>query len=204
MNYSCINYVIYTLKLKKEEFVIGGKFAGCLCEPDFAAAFGNDNFPVEIYVSSESFDKLRRHGEGKFRRGTGGFQVGWTDHVEFAPGAHTKLVVYRTMPEHWVNRSGYQVVNPRVLKQTFWNRNNYVLSEMIREDSHYEAREATIDYTPEEEAFKAECEKMDWYYTYSDDNSVWRRGQAERKRLEARRDELGGNAPAIFRAVSTR
>ena len=28
-------------------------------------------------------------------------------------------------------------------------------------------------------------EKADWYYDYSDDNSVWRRGMAEIGRLEA-------------------
>ncbi len=33
--------------------------------------------------------------------------------------------------------------------------------------------------------YEAALKKHDWTYDYSDDHSVWKRGQAEQKRLEA-------------------
>lgn len=44
--------------------------------------------------------------------------------------------------------------------------------------------------TPEEEAYIKRLQSHDWYYEYSDDHSVWRRGQAERDQLRGQQRSL--------------
>lgn len=34
------------------------------------------------------------------------------------------------------------------------------------------------------------CSKHDWYYDYSDDHSVWKRGEAEYKKIEELRKDI--------------
>ena len=59
MNYSAINYVIYSIGLQKEMFVIGGAFAAGLTEPALARAMGNGGCTIDLYVSSHNFEVLK-------------------------------------------------------------------------------------------------------------------------------------------------
>ncbi len=43
------------------------------------------------------------------------------------------------------------------------------------------------------EQYEADLKKHDWLYNFSDDHSVYKRGQAEQKRLEALREKLDPN-----------
>lgn len=43
------------------------------------------------------------------------------------------------------------------------------------------------------EQYEADLKKHDWFYNFSDDHSVYKRGQAEQKRLEALREKLDPN-----------
>lgn len=43
------------------------------------------------------------------------------------------------------------------------------------------------------EQYEADLKKHDWFYNFSDDHAVYKRGQAEQKRLEALREKLDPN-----------
>jgi hypothetical protein len=40
-------------------------------------------------------------------------------------------------------------------------------------------------YSAEEEALRTELKRHDWYYDYSDDGGVWRRGKAHRTQIDS-------------------
>ena len=55
----------------------------------------------------------------------------------------------------------------------------------------------------EESLYEVACQKADWYYSFSDDASVYRRGKAECEGLKVKA-ERGGNYALIFKYYSTK
>lgn len=55
----------------------------------------------------------------------------------------------------------------------------------------------------EESLYEEACQKADWYYSYSDDASVYRRGKAECEGLKAKAGQ-GGNYALIYKYYSTK
>lgn len=203
MDYSDINYALYTLKLSKEMFVIGGYFAAGLCEPECAKQLANRHGTTEIFTSSSNFEVLRTHPEASYhKKGTGPANV-TEENISFAYGSFGMLIVYRGLPSHWKNKSGYLVIDPLPLKRTLELRNQKLLAAELH-DQPYEVRTKDAILTEAEEAFKKDCEAMDWYYSYSDSADVFRQGELQYQELVKRRDALGGKAHDIFLAASTR
>jgi len=56
----------------------------------------------------------------------------------------------------------------------------------------------------EELAFEVECKSADWYYSYSDDLSVYRCGKAQCEQLEAVARNKGGNYALIYKHYSSK
>ena len=48
------------------------------------------------------------------------------------------------------------------------------------------------------EAFYEELVRFDWWYDYSDDHSVWTRGNEKEKELSHRAESLGGSGKIMF------
>lgn len=196
MDYSAINYVIYTIGLKKEMFVIGGTFAAALSEPALARAMGGAGEYIELYVSSSNFEVLKN-----FEVRAGG-SVEVSDNQIIIRDGYIRITFYRGVPAAWTNESGYQVQDPLPLKQ-WLNNNGYESWAKQLGDKSFEQRMAGWELTDVEEAFKAACAANDWHTGYSDDASVRRSGDAAYAALVKTRDELGGKAREIFEFYSS-
>lgn len=59
------------------------------------------------------------------------------------------------------------------------------------------------DLSVEEGRYEELCRRADWYYSYSDDASVYRRGKAECEQLEAKAAQ-GGNYALIYNYYSNK
>lgn len=60
------------------------------------------------------------------------------------------------------------------------------------------------DLDTEEAAFEVECKAADWYYSYSDDLGVFKRGREKCDRLKAVAEAKGGKYAQIYRYYSER
>jgi hypothetical protein len=58
--------------------------------------------------------------------------------------------------------------------------------------------------TEEQAAFEARCKTADWYYSYSDDAGVYRRGRAQCEGLKKEAEEHGGIHLDIYKYYSSR
>lgn len=56
----------------------------------------------------------------------------------------------------------------------------------------------------DEQAFADLCAKADWYYSYSDDNDVWRRGRDSCAALKATADGKGGKYTQVYKYYSSK
>ncbi len=56
----------------------------------------------------------------------------------------------------------------------------------------------------DEAEFEAQCKRADWYYSYSDDIGVYRRGKAHCDQLKAAADSKGGNYTLIYKHYSSK
>jgi hypothetical protein len=192
MDYSAINHVIYTIGLKMEMFVIGGPFAAGLTEPRLAMSMGSGGAVVELFVSSSNFEVLKDY---KPKSTLGTLEV--EENKIIYRERYMKITFHRGLPVSWTNKSGFQVQDPVPLKH-WLNTNGYESWAALMHDKPFEKRMEGWELTFAEEAFKAACEANDWHTGYSDDYSVQRRGDAAYAALVKMRDELGGNAKAIF------
>lgn len=192
MNYSSINYVIYTIGLTKEMFVIGGTFAAGLCEPRLAKSMGAGGEVIELHISSSNFEVLKGYTpKSPLTR----IEVE-KDKIVIAE-RYMRITFHRGVPASWTNNSGYQATDPLPLK--YWlNSNGYESWAKLMHDQPFERRMEGWELSFAEEAFKEACSKHDWHFGYSDDAAVYRNGAACQKLLEKTRDELGGNANSIF------
>jgi hypothetical protein len=192
MDYSSINYVIYTIGLTKEMFVIGGTFAAGLCEPRLAKSMGAGGAVIELHISSSNFEVLKGYTpKSPLTR----IEVE-KDKIVIAE-RYMRITFHRGVPASWTNESGYQAIDPLPLKH-WLNTHGYESWAKLMGDKPFEKRMADWVLTEAEEAFKAACEANDWHTGYSDDYSVQRRGDAAYAALVKTRDELGGNAKVIF------
>lgn len=198
MNYSAINYVIYTIGLAKEMFVIGGTFAAGLSEPRLAKTMGGAGEHVEVYTSSSNFEVLKGFVPKSARAR---IEVE-KDKIVIVDG-YIRMTFHRGIPASWTNESGYMVMDSAPLKQWLINNEREGWAALLR-DKPFEQRMAAWKLTPAEEEFKQLCAKHDWYSGYSDDASVARRGEAGLKVIKDLRAELGGNAGEIFDYYSTK
>lgn len=60
------------------------------------------------------------------------------------------------------------------------------------------------ELTEAEQAYEARCDRADWYYSYSDDITVYRAGKASCEELKAEADKLQGNYSLIYKYYSTK
>lgn len=192
MDYSAINHVIYSIGLTKEMFVIGGTFAAGLSEPRLAKAMGAGGEVVELFVSSSNFEVLKDY---RPKSVLGSVTV--EEDKFIYRERYMTIIFHRGIPVSWTNKSGFQVQDPAPLKQWLLNHDRESWAVLLG-DKPFEKRMADWVLTEAEEAFKAACEANDWHTGYSDDYSVQRRGDAAYAALVKTRDELGGNAKAIF------
>lgn len=199
MNYSAINYVIYSVGLEKQMFVIGGTFAAGLSEPRLARAMGNAGSTIHLYVSSHNFEILK-------------------DYVPSSPSAkvmsdgENKLTIrdgsitvmfHRGTPSSWVNGDGYTIQNPVSLKHWLIKNNLASWGEFLQ-DTPFEKRLDGLSLTDEETTFKQACISHDWYSDYSDNARTVANGAKEYAALVQQRDAIGGNARAIFDYYSSK
>lgn len=192
MNYSAINYVIYSVGLEKEMFVIGGKFAAGLSEPRLARAMGNGGCTVVLYVSSTNFEVLKGHPKAEEK----------DNKLVIREGSLT-IFFHKGIPQHWVTSSGYQVQNPLPLKQWLIN-NNLESWAKLMQDKPFEQRLEGLPLSGEEQAFKEACASHDWYSDYSDSARVVANGAKEYAVLVRQRDKIGGHAKTIFDYYSSK
>lgn len=192
MDYSAINYVIYTIGLPKEMFVIGGTFAAGLCEPRLARSMGAGGEVVELHISASNFEVLK---DFKPKSPIGVIEV--EDDKIIIRERFMRITFHRGVPASWTNKSGYMVEDPLPLKH-WLIKNDRESWAALMNDKPFEQRMEGWELTFAEEAFKEACSKHDWYFGYSDDAVVYRNGAASQKLLEKTRDELGGKAKEIF------
>jgi hypothetical protein len=193
MNYSAINYVIYTIGLKPEMFVIGGTFAAGLSEPRLAKSMGGAGEVIELFVSSSNFEVLKDF------KPSGPTATAYMDGNDkfLIRDRYMLITFHRGVPASWTNKSGYQVQDPAPLKQWLIKNDRESWANLMG-DKPFEKRMEGWELTEAEEAFKAACASNDWHTGYSDDYSVQRRGDAAYAALVKTRDELGGHAREIF------
>jgi hypothetical protein len=192
MDYSSINYVIYTIGLTKEMFVIGGTFAAGLCEPRLAKSMGAGGAVIELHISSSNFEVLKGYvPKSPLTR----IEVE-KDKIVIAE-RYMRITFHRGVPASWTTNSGYQATDPLPLKH-WLNSNGYESWAKLMHDQPFERRMEGWELSEAEVAFKEACSKHDWHFGYSDDAVVSRNGAANQKVLEKTRDELGGNAKSIF------
>lgn len=192
MDYSAINYVIYTIGLKMEMFVIGGTFAAGLSEPRLAKSMGAGGEQVELFVSSSNFEVLK-----DFKPKSAIAVVTVDDDKIIIRDRFMRITFHRGVPVSWTNKSGFQVQDPLPLKH-WLIKNDRESWAALMGDKPFEKRMEGWELTEAEEAFKAACASNDWHTGYSDDYSVQRRGDAALAALVKTRDELGGHAREIF------
>jgi hypothetical protein len=192
MDYSAINHVIYSIGLKMEMFVIGGTFAAGLSEPRLAKAMGAGGEHIELFVSSSNFEVLKDY---KPKSVLGSLTVE-EDKIVYIE-RYMRITFHRGIPVSWVTKSGFQVQDPAPLKHWLLSH-GYESWAVLLGDTPFEKRMEGWVLTEAEEAFKAACAGHDWYSGYSDSADVRRNGDSGLKALEATRDQLGGNAKAIY------
>lgn len=192
MNFSCINHLIYTMNLDKQSFVIGGMMAAGLSEPEAAKVV--DGSHTEVHVSSTIFhalidkDNIVQLDKDTLRVNMGGYH---------------SITIHHGLPMWWVAEGGYRVIKSSPLKRDLINSGRSEIAALIQ-DEPFEVRMKAVVLTEAEVAFEEACKRHDWYWSYSDDNSVWRKGRDNLKTLEETRDQLGANAKLIFDKYSSR
>lgn len=191
MDYSAINYLLYRIKLQKEMFVIGGAFAAALCEPVIAKSLSSTGGYINIYTSSHNFEILK------------GYEAPLTsvrldgDDELFIGTSGIGIFVTRGMPAHWVDNSGYQVMDPRPLKHWLERKDQQYIAKSLQDIPFPKRMEGWV-LTDEEQAFKEACRTHDWYSDYSDDFQIVKNGKVGLNVLLADRDRIGGKAGEIF------
>lgn len=198
MDYSAINYVIYTIGLKPEMFVIGGTFAAGLSEPRLARSMGAGGEQVELHVSSSNFEVLK-----DFKPKSAIAVVTVEDDKIIIRERFMRITFHRGVPVSWTNKSGFQVMDPLPLKH-WLIKNDRESWAVLMHDKPFERRMEGWELSEAEAAFKAACAANDWHTGYSDDYSVQRRGDAALAALVKTRDELGGHAREIFEFYSNK
>lgn len=152
MDYSAINYVIYSVGLEKQMFVIGGTFAAGLSEPRLAKAMGNGGCTINLYVSSNNFEVLKGHP----------MKVEEEENKLTIRDGYVTIFFHRGIPQSWVTHSGYQVQNALPLKQ-WLIANDLEPWAKLMQDVPFEKRLEGLALNEEEQTFKEACASHDWH-----------------------------------------